>query len=59
MRPRHFWVQTAPPSDGQPGTIDESHFDALPNPYPCWQLTERSIIQAYALLAGRGSRRNV
>jgi hypothetical protein len=42
MRPRPFWVQTAPPSDAQPGTIDESHYivehgivtltDAIGNP---------------------------
>jgi hypothetical protein len=42
MRPRHFWVQTAPPSDGQPDAIDESHYivedgtvilsDAIGNP---------------------------
>jgi hypothetical protein len=42
MRPRHFWVQTTPPSDGQPGAIEESHYivedgtvtltDAIGNP---------------------------
>jgi hypothetical protein len=26
MTPHYFWVQTAPPRDGHPGTVDESHY---------------------------------
>jgi hypothetical protein len=26
MMPRYFWVQTAPPREGHPGAVTESHY---------------------------------